>query len=335
MRVSVVCPVFNTRPDDLRAAVASALAELEAEGGEILLVDDHSTSEETKAALDELARLESVRLLRTDTNGGAARARNLGLSEARSDWVGFLDADDLWPEGKLDRARAALAARPATAWIFGDNASINQQNFLEHIPVSPELLQQTGEEAPEVVCAPALTHWILLTGLSLGTCLIRREQLGEDRRFAPEVVYGEDLVFLAKLSVAACATYAAGPAYTFRRQRTSLMWSARRLTRDYASGPRAAMRDAELRPYRRFCRWWLYGVLKDLAANNLVNGRRRLGLGFALQALWVDPREVGEFISFLRLLGLSGAPDMADRARRYSRREIVQLDQIERGNPAS
>jgi hypothetical protein len=164
--------------------------------------------------------------------------------------------------------------------------------------------------------------------------LVRRELLGEERRFAPEVSYGEDLLFLASfggrlrcLRRRAC--------YTFRRQHTSLMWSARRLTLDYASGPRAAIRDPELRGYRRVCRWWLYGVLKDLAANNLVNGRRLAGLGFAAQALCLDPREVGEFISYARLLGLRGAPDMLERARRYSRREIVQLDKVERNNPAS
>jgi glycosyltransferase involved in cell wall biosynthesis len=41
---------------------------------------------------------------------GAGAARNVGLRQARTDWVAFLDADDTWLEGYVDRLRRAIEA---------------------------------------------------------------------------------------------------------------------------------------------------------------------------------------------------------------------------------
>lgn len=69
---------------------------------EVLVCDDGSSD----AARAQLMRLEAeqprVRYLRCETNHGTpGPARNLGISGAAGDWIGFLDDDDRWLPGKL------------------------------------------------------------------------------------------------------------------------------------------------------------------------------------------------------------------------------------------
>jgi GT2 family glycosyltransferase len=78
---------------------------------EVIVVDDGSSDETPTrlAALDE-AR---VRVVRHDTPGGVAHARNAGLREARGAWIAFLDDDDYWAPHKLRRQLDAARSSDA------------------------------------------------------------------------------------------------------------------------------------------------------------------------------------------------------------------------------
>ena len=89
---------------------------------ELIVVDDGS-SDGTEAIVNAFAdRLEGrLRLLRHPghANLGMSASRNLGMAEARGDYVAFLDADDLWLPGKLAEQVAILDAEPGTAMAYG------------------------------------------------------------------------------------------------------------------------------------------------------------------------------------------------------------------------
>lgn len=80
-----------------RHALATALAQ-ENVDFEIVIVDDGSAKPPPAgvAAFSD----SRVRVIRRP-HGGQARARNLGIAEARGEWVAFLDDDDLWAPQKL------------------------------------------------------------------------------------------------------------------------------------------------------------------------------------------------------------------------------------------
>jgi glycosyltransferase involved in cell wall biosynthesis len=50
---------------------------------------------------------------------GAGAARNVGLQQARTDWVAFLDADDTWLDGYVDRLHQAIEEDPDAGACFG------------------------------------------------------------------------------------------------------------------------------------------------------------------------------------------------------------------------
>ncbi len=102
--VSAIIPCFNAARF-LPEAIASIRAQ-RYEPLEIIVADDGSTDGTPQV----VAGLGSdIRYFRK-ANGGAATALNLGLREARGEFIAPLDADDQWPENKLTLQAGRLLA---------------------------------------------------------------------------------------------------------------------------------------------------------------------------------------------------------------------------------
>ena len=104
--VSVIIPVYNAK-QFVCEALASAVAQTYVQ--EVLLIDDCSTDGSMEAVQTWLdahsAQTEgvSVRLLKNPKNIGVAETRNWGVNEAEGCYVAFLDADDRFVTGKLEK----------------------------------------------------------------------------------------------------------------------------------------------------------------------------------------------------------------------------------------
>lgn len=100
--ISVIMPILNAEkflPETLKSLESNWL-----EGSELLVVDDGCTDLSMKLVADSAF---PSRALRGEGRGPAA-ARNIALKEASGQYVAFLDADDLWPTGTLQRLTEAL-----------------------------------------------------------------------------------------------------------------------------------------------------------------------------------------------------------------------------------
>lgn len=109
---SIIIPTHN-RPHLLPRAVESARAA--GTDVEIIVVDDAS-NDETALVCRELAGIKYIRLER---NQGVAGARNVGILASSSEFIAFLDDDDLRLPGSLDLQTAALAAEPEPGFVCG------------------------------------------------------------------------------------------------------------------------------------------------------------------------------------------------------------------------
>jgi glycosyltransferase involved in cell wall biosynthesis len=96
-KVSVIVPVFNTA-SYLECCINSILGQSFSDF-ELLLVDDGST-DDSGAICDEYAKKDKrIRVFHKE-NGGVSSARNLGLDNAKGEWVYFVDSDDeVLPDG--------------------------------------------------------------------------------------------------------------------------------------------------------------------------------------------------------------------------------------------
>ncbi len=101
-----IVPCFNGERF-LGAAIDSVLAQ-DHRPIEIVVVDDGSTDHSLAVAE---AYGDPVRLIRAE-HGGIAAARNTGILASHGEYLGFLDADDLYLPGKISAQVAVLEARP-------------------------------------------------------------------------------------------------------------------------------------------------------------------------------------------------------------------------------
>ena len=104
--VSVIIPTFN-REACLGRAVDSVLGQTFIDF-ELIVVDDGST-DDTTGLLDTYGdRLTRIR----QDNRGVSAARNAGIRICRGSLIAFLDSDDVWRPGKLERQVAFFHAHP-------------------------------------------------------------------------------------------------------------------------------------------------------------------------------------------------------------------------------
>src|SRR4051812_278822 len=129
--VTVIIPTRDRWPL-LEVTLHTALAQ-EDVVLEVLVVDDGSR-DETPVRLAEVAD-ERVSVIRHDSSRGVGVARNAAISEARGEWLAFLDDDDLWAPNKLKTQLAATAARGAD-WAYGAALVVDEEwTVLDRIDV--------------------------------------------------------------------------------------------------------------------------------------------------------------------------------------------------------
>lgn len=106
--ISVIIPLFN-KEKSIVNTLQSVLMQTH-QPSEIVIVDDGSTD----GSLVEIRKIQSplIRIVKQE-NRGVSAARNLGIKEAKSKWLAFMDADDLWDKNHLELLYKLITKYPA------------------------------------------------------------------------------------------------------------------------------------------------------------------------------------------------------------------------------
>lgn len=112
--VSVILPTYN-REQTLERSVASVLSQTISDV-ELIIVDDGST-DSTQQVVETLCD-PRIRYIRCDENGGASKARNIGIDQANGRYIAFQDSDDEWLPEKLAVQTAVLESTASVDFVF-------------------------------------------------------------------------------------------------------------------------------------------------------------------------------------------------------------------------
>lgn len=107
-KVSVIIPTYN-RETTIARAIQSVINQTWP-NYEIIVVDDCST-DHTREIVEEFGD-DRIRYIYLEQNGGASRARNTGIRQARCEYVAFLDSDDEWLPEKLEKQMHVILHAP-------------------------------------------------------------------------------------------------------------------------------------------------------------------------------------------------------------------------------
>jgi len=201
--VSVIIIFFNAELF-IEEAIESVFAQT-FDSWELLLVDDGSTDRSRMIALRYLEQYpDKVRCLEHEghQNRGMSASRNLGIRNAKGQYVAFLDGDDTWFPPKLAQQVAILHSQPDVGMIYGaaqwwyswtGKPEDRHRDFVHPLGVAPDTVIQPPS---------LLVRFLSNEGISpcIGTLMVRREVLkgigGFEEHFRG--LY-EDQAFCAKI----------------------------------------------------------------------------------------------------------------------------------------
>lgn len=186
--ISVIVPVYNIL-EYLPRCVNSLKAQTY-ENIEIILVDDGS-NDGTGELCEELAKGDGrVRVFHKE-NGGSSSARNLGLDNAKGEYIGFVDSDDYVEPDMYEYLYDNLQAFEVAIAQVGRNEIDEQGNILPDICIPPK--------EPECISNRDFFRELIMHrgDCSFCTKLFRRDLLWE-RRF-PLGLLNEDFRLLVQM----------------------------------------------------------------------------------------------------------------------------------------
>lgn len=206
MFFSVVIPLYNKERQiagTLRSVFAQTCADYE-----IIVVDDGST--DGSAAVVESLHDPRIRLIR-QANAGVSAARNLGIAEARGEYIALLDADDEWRPEYLATIAALIRKYPqcdvfATNYSHVDSNGKTFPTILRKIPFDGDdgILYNYFEVAS--VSSPPICS-ICITA--------RKEAFQSVGGFPLGIKSGEDLLTWARLAARYKIAYSKKPLAVF------------------------------------------------------------------------------------------------------------------------
>lgn len=105
MLISIIIPTFN-RGRSLSRAIESVISQSYTHW-ELIIVDNNST-DDTSGIVNQYTD-PRIRIFYTQNDGIIAKSRNLGIFNAKGQYVAFLDSDDFWYPNKLERISKYLS----------------------------------------------------------------------------------------------------------------------------------------------------------------------------------------------------------------------------------
>lgn len=198
-QLSVIIPTYN-RAALLRRSVESVFEQTFSDY-EILIVDDGST-DQTKETIDQLVKERPKRGDRIryffQGNQGKSVALNRGLSEARGEWIAFLDSDDLWMPNKIEEQfRALQQYAPRSQACFTNARYVNNPVF------QGTVFERAGKRYPTKtgVIKNRVEFIANRFGIFMQTILVHSKTMARVGEFDPTLWVVQDADFIFRVAM--------------------------------------------------------------------------------------------------------------------------------------
>jgi glycosyltransferase involved in cell wall biosynthesis len=212
-QISVVIPAYNAERwigETLNCILAQ---DYPPDLLEIAVVDDGSSDRTIECARAVLKQGPLEWSIQSCSHGGPARARNIGISSTRGQWIQFLDADDLLAKDKIKhQGLVAQYASPKAAVVYSPWTVIEEENgiWIPRLPL----------RTPRIESGSVLDLLKTENFIATGSQLFSRHWLNRVGGFDERHSFVEDVDLELRVGIAGgefVATTAAAPLFLYRK----------------------------------------------------------------------------------------------------------------------
>jgi len=120
--VSVIMPAYNSQRTielTLKSALAQTYKDIE-----VIVVNDCSTDNTDEIVKSIAAQDSRVKYFVNEKDSGVSFTRHFAISQAKGEWIAFLDSDDIWREDKLE-LQLKLAEKSGAQLLYSSYSMID------------------------------------------------------------------------------------------------------------------------------------------------------------------------------------------------------------------
>ena len=241
MKLSIIVPVYNMAADGKLQFCLNSLVNQTITDYEIIAVDDCSTDNSLEILRSYEKKFpEKVRVIASPVNKKQGGAKNLGLSVAAGEWIGFIDSDD-WVtadfyERLLKRAEETGADMVGCDYHLTDEHSMKIGQIVHNNKQS-----QTGELSKEKYRS------LILDSGSLVVKIYRRHIiLDYPNRFPENIFYEDNAISNSWMLRAKHFEYIEEPLYYYYQHDTSTVHTiTKKRCEDRMEAARVMLKEAK------------------------------------------------------------------------------------------
>lgn len=216
MILTIIIPMFNSE-DYIEETISSVISQ-EVSDIEVIVVDDGSTDNGPELVEDLASKYDGIRLIKNKRKKGVSGARNTGILDAKSEFITFLDSDDILLPNTLDKRIKHIKTYPQVnvfCWDYGKFKHLNDLfvgEIFEKNSVRDELASFEHVDNTFVINDPVSLFLENTCIIWTGAVILKKDHVDkiglfneemsrcEDTEYWFRACLGQTLLFIAELS---------------------------------------------------------------------------------------------------------------------------------------
>ena len=190
VKISIIIPVYNSEKyleETIVSVINQTLKDIE-----IICINDGSTDNSLQI-LETLSKKYNVVKILNQKNQGSGKARNYGMDEAKGEYIGFLDADDIFVDEKSLELLYGVAKKNNAKMVCGNLKKLTHDRVLLDNPNCPEGNYYCFDEYCTIEPNDYGVPWAFYKNI------YKRSFLDENNIRFKDLIRGQDPVFLADI----------------------------------------------------------------------------------------------------------------------------------------
>ncbi len=208
--ISIIMPVHNEERF-IKEAIESIINQTYKDW-ELIIIDDESTDKSPLIIKDFTERDSRIKYVKTERLKSPAKLRNLGLRNAKGQYISFLDSDDLFYENSLElllenfNKDERLQVITGTKFYIDEDGSECEKQFV------------FDENKLDIKNINKNFNYLKSWWGTLGSCMIKREFFDEIGSFNEDLTTSDDGEFILRAFVNAFSKIKFIPKYIYKQR---------------------------------------------------------------------------------------------------------------------